>query len=171
LAGENGEGYKIVLTADRTLMSEYSGGIFLGFSACAPRGLIPDRLYFSLICPSVEINEDGSVKYAPCGTRKTEAALLGHGFKKEDLIVAHPEQLDKVVGPKTKVVGITETDPLGIAPATSTFTQLFSGEAFMAIKFQELLNHPSIQSYKPKIVVGDQVRGNSKKTKLEEGSG
>lgn len=154
MAGENGEGYKIVLTADRTLMSEYSGGIFLGFSACAPRGLIPDRLYFSLICPSVEINGDGSVKYAPCGTRKIEAALLGHGFKKEDLIVAHPEQLDKVVGTKTKVVGITETDPLGIAPATSTFTQLFNGEAFMAIKFQELLNHPSIQSYKPKIVVG-----------------
>jgi hypothetical protein len=28
------KGFKVVLTADRTLMSEYSGGIFLGFSAC-----------------------------------------------------------------------------------------------------------------------------------------
>jgi hypothetical protein len=26
-------GYKIVLTADRTLMSEYAGNIFFGFSA------------------------------------------------------------------------------------------------------------------------------------------
>ena len=42
-------GFKIVLTADRTLMSEYSGGIFLGFSACVPKGLIPDKLYFSLL--------------------------------------------------------------------------------------------------------------------------
>jgi len=148
------EGYKVVLTADRTLMSEYSGGVFLGFSACVPKGLIPDWLYFSIFCPSVPVNEDGSVRYAPCGTRKVEAALLSHGFKDEDVIVAHPEHLDKVVGPKTKVVGITETDPLGNAPATSTFTQLFNGEAYMNIKFRELLNHPAIRRYRPRIVVG-----------------
>ncbi len=28
-------GYKIVLTTDRTLISEYRGGLFFGFSACA----------------------------------------------------------------------------------------------------------------------------------------
>jgi len=126
-----GEGYKIVLTADRTLMSEYNGGIFLGFSACIPRGLIPDKLYFSLFCPSVEMNGDGSVRYAPCGTRKIEAALLNNGFEREDVVVAHPEHLEKVVGPNTKVVGVTENDPLGIGPATSTFMQLFGGEAYM----------------------------------------
>ena len=148
------EGYKIVLTADRTLMSEYRGGIFLGFSACVPKGLIPDWLYFSLFCPSVKANEDGSVKYAPCGTRKVESALLDYGFKREDIIVAHPDHINQVVGPKTKVVGITETDPLGLAPATSTFTQLFNGQAYMNIKFKELLNHPAIKKYQPKIVVG-----------------
>jgi hypothetical protein len=82
LAKKASEGYKIVLTADRTLMSEYLGGIFLGFSACAPKGLVPDWLYFSMLCPFVPVNEDGSVKYAPCGTRKVEAALLNHGFKR-----------------------------------------------------------------------------------------
>ncbi|MEM3709351.1 MAG: radical SAM protein, partial [Nitrososphaerales archaeon] len=148
------EGYKIVLTADRTLMSEYNGGIFLGFSACVPKGLIPDWLYFSIFCPSVSVNEDGSVKYAPCGTRKIEAALLDNGFKREDVIVAHPDRLEKVIGPNTKVVGITENDPLGIGPATSTFTQLFGREAYMSIKFRELLNNPAIKKYKPKIVVG-----------------
>jgi radical SAM superfamily enzyme YgiQ (UPF0313 family) len=154
LVEKAGEGYKVVLTADRTLMSEYNGGIFLGFSACVPQGLIPDKLYFSLFCPSIEASEDGSAKYAPCGTRKIEASLLGNGFKREDVIVAHPEHLEKVVGSNTKVVGITENDPLGMGPATSTFTQLFGGEAYMAIKFKELLSHPSIQKYKPKIVVG-----------------
>lgn len=126
-----GEGYKIVLTADRTLMSEYNGGIFLGFSACVPRGLIPDRLYFSLFCPSVEVNEDWSAKYVPCGTRKIEAALLNNGFKREDVIVAHPEHLEKVVGSNTKVVGITENDPLVMGPATTPFTQQFGGEAYV----------------------------------------
>jgi radical SAM superfamily enzyme YgiQ (UPF0313 family) len=154
LARKASEGYTVVLTADRTLMSEYRGGIFLGFSACAPKGLIPDWLYFNMLCPSVPVNEDGSVKFAPCGTRKVEAALLNHGFKREDVIVAHPEHLDKVVGSKTGVIGITETDPLGIAPATSTFTQLFNGEAYMNIKFRELLNHPAIKKYRPKIIVG-----------------
>jgi radical SAM superfamily enzyme YgiQ (UPF0313 family) len=147
-------GYKVVLTADRTLMSEYGGHIFLGFSACIPKGVIPDRLYFSLFCPSVETNADGSVVHAPNGTRKIEAALLNHGFRREDVIVAHPDHLDKVVGSDTKVVGITENDPLGIGPATSIFTELFGGEAYMAIKLRELLNHPSIERFRPKIVLG-----------------
>ncbi len=146
-------GYKIVLTADRTLMSEYSGGIFLGFSACVPRGLIPDRLYFSMFCPSIPVNADGSAKYAPCGLRKTEAQLLSN-FSREDVILAHPDHLHKVVGPNTKVLGIAETDPLGMGPATTTFTQVLGGEAYMALKFREILNHPAVQKYKPKIIVG-----------------
>ncbi len=147
-------GYPIVLTADRTLMSEYGGGIFLGFSACAPKGLVPDWLYFSLLCPPIEVNDDGSIEVAPCGTRKVEAILLDHGFRREDVIVAHPEHLDKVIGPRTKVVGITENDPLGMGPATSTFTQIFGGEAYMTIKFREILSHPLVKRFKPKIIVG-----------------
>jgi radical SAM superfamily enzyme YgiQ (UPF0313 family) len=149
-------GYKIVLTADRTLMSKYQGGIFLGFSACIPRGLIPDFIYFYLFCPSVEAYKNGAAAFAPCGTRKIESALLNYGFKKKDIIVAHPEHLDKVIGSNTKVLGITENDPLGMGPATTTFTQLFGGEAYMAIKFKELLNNPSVKKFKPRIIVGGQ---------------
>jgi hypothetical protein len=149
------QGYKIVLTADRTLMSEYNGGIFLGFSACVPQGIIPDALYFSAFSPSVPINKDGSAKYAPCGARKMEAKLLESGVNREEIIVAHPDRLDKVVGPDTKVVCITENDPLGLGPATSTFRQLFGGgEAYMTIKFKEILSNPAVQKYKPKIIVG-----------------
>jgi len=147
-------GYKIVLTADRTLMSEYHHHMFLGFSACVPRGVVSDRLYFSVFCPPVETNGDGSVVVAPNGSRKIEAALLDHGFRREDVIVAHPDHLDKVVGPETKVIGFTENDPLGIGPATSTFTHIFGGDAYMALKFREALNHPSIRKFRPKIIVG-----------------
>ena len=147
-------GYRIVLTADRTLMSEYHGGIFLGFSACVPRGLIPDRVYFSVFCPPVKAGPDGSAEAAPYGTRKIEAALLEYGFRRDEVIVAHPEHLDRVIGPETRALGITENDPLGIGPATSTFTGLFGGEAYMAVKFRELLNHPSVRRYRPRIIVG-----------------
>ena len=155
-------GFKVVLTADRTLLSEYHGGIFLGFSACVPRGMIPDWLYFSLFCPSVEVNEDGSVDYAPCGLRKIEATLLDYGFKEKDVIVAHPEHLDRVIGPETRVLGITENDPLGIGPATTTFTQLLGGEAYMKVKFRELLSHPTVRRYRPRIIVGGREPGNWK---------
>jgi hypothetical protein len=107
-----------------------------------------------VFCPSVPVNKDGSVKYAPCGTRKIEATFLTNGFTKDDVIVAHPEHLHKVIGSNTKLLCITENDPLGIGPATSTFTQLFGGEAYMATKFKEILNHPAVQKYKPKIIVG-----------------
>jgi radical SAM superfamily enzyme YgiQ (UPF0313 family) len=100
------------------------------------------------------VNGDGSVKYAPCGTRKIEAALLDYGFKREDVIVAHPDQLDKVVGSKTRVIGITETDPLGMGPASSTFTQVFNGKAYMNVKFRELLSHPAVKKHRPQIIVG-----------------
>lgn len=135
-------------------MSEYRGGIFLGFSACAPKGLIPDWLYFSILCPSVPINKNGSVNYAPCGTRKVEAALLKHGFKEKEIVVAHPDYLDKVIGKETKVVGITETDPLGLAPATSTFTQLFNGESYMSQEFRKLIKRLRNPNNNPRIIIG-----------------
>ena len=135
-------------------MSHYNGLVFLGFGACVSKGVIPDKLYFSALCPSVEANGDGSAVNAPCGTRKIEAALLNSGFKSEDIIVAHPDHLDKVIGSNTKVLSITEIDPLGIAPATSMFRNMFGGEAYMSVKFQELLNQPKIKKYKPKIIIG-----------------
>ncbi|HEY3420635.1 MAG TPA: radical SAM protein [Methanomassiliicoccales archaeon] len=135
-------------------MSEYGGSIFLGFSAVVPEKWVPPSIYFSIFCPPVDVNQDGSVPVAPCGTRKVESILLHGGFSREDVIVAHPEHLDKVVGPDTKVIGFTENDPLGIGPATSTFSSIFRGDAYMKRKFREALNHPSILKYKPKIIVG-----------------
>ena len=149
-----GRGYKIVLTSDRTLMSEYGGGIFLGFSACVPKGVVPDFVYFNFFCPSVRVGPRGEVEAAPCGLRRVEAALLEYGFDEDEVIVAHPEYLDWVVGPDTKVLGVNETDPLGIGPATTTFTELLGGEAYMAVKFREVVFNRTVRKYGPKIIVG-----------------
>ncbi|MCE5296483.1 MAG: B12-binding domain-containing radical SAM protein [Euryarchaeota archaeon] len=142
------------MTADRTLISEYGGSIFLGFSSVVPESLVPQAIYFGVFCPPVHARPDGSLPVSPCGTRKIEATLLDAGFTKDDVIVAHPEHLSKVIGPDTKILGITENDPLGIGPATSTFTGIFGGDAYMKIKFRELLNDPVVKKYHPHIVVG-----------------
>ena len=37
-------------------------------------------------------------------------------------MVAHPDHVDKFIGPETQVVGTYEMDPLGMGPVTMTFT-------------------------------------------------
>jgi len=149
-------GYKVVLTADRTLMSEYSGNIFFGFSTSAPRGYVPDWFFYRFICPSVPThNNDGEVIYAPVGLRRIEAQLLKCGFSRDEVIIAHPDYLDKVIGTNTKVVSITTFDPLGHGPVTSTFSTLFGGKkAYNAHNFSALMKMPAVKKGQHKIIVG-----------------
>jgi radical SAM superfamily enzyme YgiQ (UPF0313 family) len=128
---------KIVLTADRTLMSPYRGISLATFFGCAPaidphrsknsiwyyllKNQVTPKVLFDFICNPVGHN-NGIAKYAPYGLRKVEAALLRDGFKREDVAVAHPDHIDKFIGPETQVVGTYEMDPLGMGPVTMTFT-------------------------------------------------
>lgn len=140
---------EIVLTAERSLMSDYGGSEFLGFAACAPK-LMPEWLYKLIICPSLP-QKDGIVKYAPAGTRKIEAALLEKGF---DVVVAHPEHLDEVIDGETKALGITSNDPLGLGPASSTFSSLVGRGPYSAIFFRKLVTNPLIRENGLKVIVG-----------------
>lgn len=128
---------KIVLTADRTLMSPYRGVSLATFFGCAPavdphrkknsfwyyllKDQVTPKVLFDFICnPTSHTN--GVANYAPYGLRKVEAALLRDGFKREDIVVAHPDHVEKFIGPETQVVGTYEMDPLGMGPVTMTFT-------------------------------------------------
>ncbi|UCE04799.1 MAG: radical SAM protein, partial [bacterium] len=146
--------YKIVLTCDRTMASTYHGNMFFGFSACLPQGVLPDWFYYPVFCPSGPANENGGLIYANYGMRKIEAALLANGFQRDEVIVAHPDYLDKVITAETKILSISANDPLGIGPATSTFVELWGGEGRMAIKLKELLQNKAIKKYKPTIFLG-----------------
>ncbi len=144
---------KVVLTADRTLVSEYNKHVFLGFAACGPK-FIPGWLYTKIFCPPVEENEDGTLKYAHCGQRKVEAALINKGFSEEDVTVVSPDGLKKVVTKETKVLGITTHDPLGLGPASTTFSDLTGRESFTSFYFRRLITDPVIRKYGLKVVVG-----------------
>ena len=128
---------KIVLTADRTLMSNYRGISLATFFGCAPaldphrdpnsfwykilKNQVTPKILFDFICNPIP-HENGVAKYAPYGLRKVEAGLLRDGFKREDVVVAHPDHVEKFIGPDTQVVGTYEMDPLGMGPVTMTFT-------------------------------------------------
>lgn len=147
-------GYKIVITCDRTLASEYNGLLFFGYISSYPEGIPPDFIYYRFLCPSIKSDEDGRMLRAGYGMRKIEAALLNNGFTKDDVIVAHPDKLSQVIDENTKIVAISALDPLGLGPVTSTFSQIFGGTGKMVGKLEELLNSVPIRKYRPAIVLG-----------------
>ena len=143
---------QVVLTMDRTLASEYNGHIFLGFAACSPK-LIPSWLYTKIFCPSAD-EENGVLKYGHCGQRKIEAALLNNGFSESDVVVAHPDHLEKVIDKDTRVLCITTHDPLGLGPASTTFSDLVGREPYTAFYFRKLISNPLIRKHNLKVIVG-----------------
>jgi len=143
---------KVVLTADRTLMSEYNKHVFMGFAACAPK-FIPGWLYTKIFCPPVD-EMQGRVKYGHCGQRKIEAALLNNGFSEHDVAVISPNALRNVVDEETKVLCITTHDPLGLGPASTTFSNLGGRETFTSFYFRKLITDPVIRKYGLKVIVG-----------------
>ncbi len=128
---------KVVLSADCTLMSPYRGISLASFFGCAPaldfnrskdsfwyyilKNQVTPRVLFDFICNPIGHN-NGIANFAPYGLRKLEASLLSDGYNPGDVVVAHPDYIDKFIGPETEVVGIYEMDPLGMGPVTMTFT-------------------------------------------------
>ncbi len=128
---------KIVLTADRTLMSPYRNLSLATFFGCAPaldphrdkntfwykilKNQVTPKILFDFICNYIP-HTNGVANYAPYGLRKVEAGLLRDGFKREEVVVAHPDHIEQFIGPETEVVGTYEMDPLGMGPVTMTFT-------------------------------------------------
>ena len=128
---------KVVLTADRTLMSPYRGISLATFFGCAPaidpnrdknsfwykilKNQVTPKVLFDFICNwSPDVN--GVAKFAPYGLRKVEAGLLRDGYARKDVVVAHPNHIEKFIGPETEVVGTYEMDPLGMGPVTMTLS-------------------------------------------------
>ncbi len=142
----------IILTADRTLMSNYHNNEFLGFGTCAPPNFIPEWLYSYLFFPPLK-SKNGLPAAAPYGLRKTEAQLLKEGFQVETVSPNHLGDYLK----DAKVLGIHTMDPFGLGPASTTLTALFKKEPYLAKHFHALLRSPEIVKAKQnglKIIVG-----------------
>ena len=147
-----GEGCKVVLTADRTLMSDYHHNEFVGFGTCAPPNVIPDWLYSWLFFPPIK-TRGGVPVAAPYGLRKIETQLLMEGF---DVAVVDPDHLREYLD-EAGVLGVHVMDPFGLGPASSTFAAILKKEPFLAQHFRLLLEKPEIKGAKRrglKIIVG-----------------
>lgn len=164
---------KIVLTADRTLMSNYRGISLATFFGCAPaldphrdrnsfwykilKNQVTPKVLFDFICNPIPHN-NGVASYAPYGLRKVEAGLLRDGFAREDVVVAHPDHIEKFIGPETQVVGTYEMDPLGMGPVTMTFTygrkQISYDEYYNAYLHKKIIEAKKKNNSNAKVISG-----------------
>ncbi|MCW3999345.1 MAG: B12-binding domain-containing radical SAM protein [Candidatus Bathyarchaeota archaeon] len=142
----------IILTADRTLMSNYHHNEFLGFGTCAPPNFIPEWLYSYLFFPPLDVTSENP-ETVPYGLRKTEAQLIKEGFNVDTVSPNHLKYKLK----DAKVLGIHAMDPFGLGPASTTLAALFKKEPYLAKYFHAMLTSQEIQQAKQnglKIIVG-----------------
>jgi len=144
---------QIILTADRTLMSNYHTKEFLGFATSAPPNVIPDEQFKWLFFPNIK-NKKGIPYQTPYGLRKIEAKLINKGFK---VLTVDPDHLKNYIE-NAKVLGISVMDPFGWGPSSTTFAKIMrTGDPFVAKYFRKLLEKPEVIDSKRnglKIIVG-----------------
>ena len=144
----------IVLTASSTEASEWNHSIWQQMmSATVPYKF--SKTFFNKVTFENESWPDGRAKYVPNGLRMVETLLLRE-YSEEDVVTCYLDNLDKFIGPDTKVLAIHAHNPLGISYATDVYAKIFGENAMPlnAHEFIKIVTHPIIEKYRPKIVVG-----------------
>ena len=150
-------GKLIVLTAPLTEAIDHAGYFIQMAMASLPIWLegILNRKYPKW--REVERYEDGSAKYMPAGVRLVERSLL-RVYDKGDIVACFPEDLDKFIGPRTRVVAVSTHNPLGVTFAAGVYTSIF-GSSKMPINshysrelFAQIKSSPYRDNFK--VIVG-----------------
>ncbi len=151
------QGKLIVLTAPLTESIDHAGYFIQMAMASLPiwmEGII-NRKYPEW--KNVEYNSDGSARYMPAGVRVLEKSLL-RKYSEDDIVCCFPEDLEKFIGPKTRVVAVSTHNPLGVTFAAGVYTSIF-GSSKMPINshyarelFANLKSDPHRDNFK--VIVG-----------------
>lgn len=72
----------------------------------------------------VERVADGSARYMPAGVRLVETSLLRE-FPAGDVVCCYPDDLARFIGPRTRVVGVSTHNPLGVTFAAGVYASVF----------------------------------------------
>jgi radical SAM superfamily enzyme YgiQ (UPF0313 family) len=118
------DGYKFVLTAPLTEIID-NPGFFIQMGMASMPGWLErvfDKKYPHW--KHVPLNDDGSCASAPAGLRVLEA-VLEREFGAGSCIVAHPDTVDRFIGPATRAVAVSTHNPLGVTFAAGVYASIF----------------------------------------------
>ncbi|MBI4877653.1 MAG: B12-binding domain-containing radical SAM protein [Acidobacteria bacterium] len=117
-------GKLIVLSAPLTETIDHAGFFIQMGVASMPKRL---ESIFNSKYPQwkqVERNEDGSARYMPAGLRTLEAALLRE-YPPEEIVACYPNDLERFIGPRTRLVAVSTHNPLGVTFAAGVYASIF----------------------------------------------
>ena len=117
-------GALIVLTAPLTEAIDHAGFFIQMALASLPQWMefVLNKKYPKW--REVEHNEDGSARYMPAGVRVLEKSLLRE-FASDEVVACFPDDLDRFIGPNTRVVAVSTHNPLGVTFAAGVYTSIF----------------------------------------------
>ena len=153
----NDQGKLIVITAPLTETIDHAGYFIQMGMASMPIWMegVMNRKYPEW--RNVEHNPDQSARYMPAGVRLVEAALLRE-FSPDDIVCCYPDDLDRFIGPNTRVVAVSTHNPLGVTFAAGVYTSIF-GSSKMPINshysremFAKIKGNPHRSNFK--VIVG-----------------
>ncbi|MEM3997229.1 MAG: radical SAM protein [Pyrobaculum sp.] len=132
--------FDVVLTTDRSMMSNYHKKEFLGFGTTGPVFVelpfgLSERFHSFLFAPKMKVDKWGRPLEAPYGMRKIEAKLIDAGI---NAAVVDPDHVHKYL-PKAKVLMLSHHDYIGLNPPSSTWGVIVGKEPMNAMFFKRFM--------------------------------
>jgi hypothetical protein len=117
-------GKLIVITAPLTECIDHAGYFIQMAMASLPVWMEPVMNSKYPQWRQVERKEDGTARFMPAGVRLLEKSLLRE-YQREQIVACFPEDLERFVGPNTRVVAVSTHNPLGVTFAAGVYASIF----------------------------------------------
>ena len=143
----------VIITSDRTMMSNHHHKEFLGFFTTGPPIGMPEKLWMWLCAPKLKVDRWGRPIEAPYGLRKIEAALLNAGI---NAAIIDPDHLSRHLR-HAKVLMIGHHDFFAMCSPSVEWWAITGVEPVNSRSFKRLMRRPEIREAKRRglrIIVG-----------------